>query len=221
MNDAQRIRLALLLTNIKLGGRFSFRTFTFDKDYPKDPDPKNWRTINGSHVHLKNGKIDGGAGGKFLANAWVGKKSHGHNSFFPQHQMTYKTSKPYKAASVSAQAGSAGASEAKTIAELASKAKAASAGEAGATSAIAAMAEYMKKKKAPAASVAAAPAPEPEKEPIPFGSQPDPESVKPAAGAPKGIINTMKGTYKNAKERIIKQKTTKPPHAGWFFYTHF
>lgn len=33
--------------------------------WPKDPDPKNWRTIEGTHVHLKNGKIDGGAGGKF------------------------------------------------------------------------------------------------------------------------------------------------------------
>lgn len=92
MNQTQRIRLALLLTNLKLGGRFSFRTFTADASYPKDPDPKNWRTINGSKVHLTNGKIDGGAGGKFKGNAWVGKKSHGHNSFFPQEQMNYKES---------------------------------------------------------------------------------------------------------------------------------
>ena len=40
------------------------RVATMDA-WPKDPDPKNWRTIEGTHVHLKNGKIDGGAGGKF------------------------------------------------------------------------------------------------------------------------------------------------------------
>ncbi len=35
-------------------------------DYAKDPDPKHWKTINGSHVHLdKNGNYDGGAGSKF------------------------------------------------------------------------------------------------------------------------------------------------------------
>ena len=35
-------------------------------DYTKDPDPKHWKTINGSHVHLdKNGNYDGGAGSKF------------------------------------------------------------------------------------------------------------------------------------------------------------
>ena len=35
-------------------------------DYQKDPDPENWRTIKGAHVHVDNeGKIDGGAGGKF------------------------------------------------------------------------------------------------------------------------------------------------------------
>lgn len=83
MNATQRIRLGLLLTNLKLGGRFSFRTFVNDKDYPKDPDPKNWRTINGSKVHLSNGKIDGGAGEKFKGNEWHGKVAHGNNSFFP------------------------------------------------------------------------------------------------------------------------------------------
>jgi len=36
------------------------------KGYPDDKDPKNWKTINGAHVHLdKNGNYDGGAGGKF------------------------------------------------------------------------------------------------------------------------------------------------------------
>jgi hypothetical protein len=83
MNATQRIRLGLLLTNLKLGGRFSFRTFVNDKDYPKDPDPKNWRTIHGSKVHLSNGKIDGGAGEKFQGNEWHGKVAHGSNSFFP------------------------------------------------------------------------------------------------------------------------------------------
>lgn len=83
MNATQRIRLGLLLTNLKLGGRFSFRTFVNDKDYPKDPDPKNWRTIHGSKVHLTNGKIDGGAGEKFQGNEWHGKVAHGSNSHFP------------------------------------------------------------------------------------------------------------------------------------------
>ena len=41
---------------------FAHRTL----DYEKDPDPENWRTIKGAHVHVDNeGKIDGGAGGKF------------------------------------------------------------------------------------------------------------------------------------------------------------
>lgn len=44
--------------------------------WPKDPDPKNWRTIEGTHVHLKNGKIDGGAGGKFNGHYWTGKQKH-------------------------------------------------------------------------------------------------------------------------------------------------
>lgn len=61
-------------------------------DYEKDPDPENWRTINGSKVHLTNGRIDGGAGGKFSGNAWTGKKSHGHNSFFPQGEQRNKKS---------------------------------------------------------------------------------------------------------------------------------
>ena len=34
-------------------------------DYQKDPNPKNWVTINGARVHLdNNGNVDGGAGGK-------------------------------------------------------------------------------------------------------------------------------------------------------------
>lgn len=35
-------------------------------DYARDPDPKHWKTINGSHVYLDgNGNYDGGAGSKF------------------------------------------------------------------------------------------------------------------------------------------------------------
>jgi hypothetical protein len=52
-------------------------SFPFALDgYEKDPDPKNWRTINGSKVHLTKGKIDGGAGGKFTGKAWSGKVAH-------------------------------------------------------------------------------------------------------------------------------------------------
>ena len=48
--------------------------FTMDKVYPKDPDPRNWRTVKGEHVHLSNGKIDGGLGGKWNGRSWSGKK---------------------------------------------------------------------------------------------------------------------------------------------------
>jgi hypothetical protein len=51
------------------------RVATMDA-WPKDPDPKNWRTIEGTHVHLKNGKIDGGAGGKFNGHYWTSKTKH-------------------------------------------------------------------------------------------------------------------------------------------------
>ena len=47
-----------------------------DSAHQKDPDPKNWRTINGSKVHLTEGKIDGGAGGKFSGKEWTGKTKH-------------------------------------------------------------------------------------------------------------------------------------------------
>ncbi|WP_297967556.1 hypothetical protein [uncultured Anaerovibrio sp.] len=69
MSALTKIRMGLLLAKIKLG-----RVFTMD--WEKDPNPENWRTINGSHVHLENGKINGGAGGKFAGNDWVGKKMH-------------------------------------------------------------------------------------------------------------------------------------------------
>lgn len=44
-------------------------------DYSKDPNPDNWRTISGAKVHLTNGKIDGGAGGKFSGKVWTGKNA--------------------------------------------------------------------------------------------------------------------------------------------------
>lgn len=79
MNALQKIRMGLLLANIKLG-----RVHTHDESYPKDPNPENWRTINGSKVHLTNGRIDGGASGKFKGKPWTGQKAHGSNSFFPR-----------------------------------------------------------------------------------------------------------------------------------------
>lgn len=40
-----------------------------DAAYAKDPNPENWRTINGARVHVdENGDADGGAGGKFNGN---------------------------------------------------------------------------------------------------------------------------------------------------------
>lgn len=69
MTVATKDRILLKLKTMKL------RVSTMDA-WPKDPDPKNWRTIEGTHVHLKNGKIDGGAGGKFNGNIWSGKQKH-------------------------------------------------------------------------------------------------------------------------------------------------
>ena len=41
----------------------------WDNSYPKDPDPENWRTINGARVHIDGeGNADGGAGGRFNGN---------------------------------------------------------------------------------------------------------------------------------------------------------
>ena len=40
-----------------------------DADYAKDPNPDNWRTINGARVHVDGeGNADGGAGGRFNGN---------------------------------------------------------------------------------------------------------------------------------------------------------
>ncbi len=177
MNQTQRIRLGLLLTNIKLGGRFSFRTYTADASYPKDPDPKNWRTINGSKVHLTNGKIDGGAGGKFKGNAWVGKKSHGHNSFFPLSQMNYK-GKSYKGPNATAQAGSIQASRPKS--------NMANIGAAGQASAIATQTVSQAQP-----AIATTPLPQ-----VSASTSHATGNVKP----PLGFINRLRGRYKNANQ---------------------
>lgn len=53
----------------------------WDAGYPKDPNPDNWRTINGARVHVDgDGNADGGAGGKFNGNKFgtdwrVGQRS--------------------------------------------------------------------------------------------------------------------------------------------------
>lgn len=48
-------------------------------DYEPDPNPENWRTINGVKVHINNeGYIDGGAGGKFNGQSYKGTKKQAH-----------------------------------------------------------------------------------------------------------------------------------------------
>lgn len=78
----KRLRLALGITLLK----WNSTMLTLDANYPKDPDPKNWRTINGSKVHLTKGKIDGGAGGKFTGKKWSGKQ---HHQFVPAPNKMY------------------------------------------------------------------------------------------------------------------------------------
>ena len=78
----KRLRLALGITLLKLNSTM----LTLDASHPKDPDPKNWRTINGSKVHLTKGKIDGGAGGKFSGKKWSGKQ---HHQFVPAPNKIY------------------------------------------------------------------------------------------------------------------------------------
>ena len=67
-----RIRLAN--TQLKL---VEYQLTHIRDAYPKDPNPENWRTISGAKVHLSEGKIDGGAGGKFTGKAWTSQK-HPH-----------------------------------------------------------------------------------------------------------------------------------------------
>ena len=75
-NKMRRVALGLMALSMRLDAYAIQRGMTMDAAHPKDPDPKNWRTINGSKVHLTEGKIDGGAGGKFTGKEWTGKTKH-------------------------------------------------------------------------------------------------------------------------------------------------
>ena len=75
-SELRRVALGLMALSMRLDAYAMQRGLTMDAAHPKDPDPKNWRTINGSKVHLTEGKIDGGAGGKFSGKAWTGKTKH-------------------------------------------------------------------------------------------------------------------------------------------------
>ncbi|EJP32269.1 hypothetical protein HMPREF1147_1327 [Selenomonas sp. FOBRC9] len=76
VQDAFRIGRALGRIERALDAYAMHKGLTMDTVHPKDPAPKNWRTINGSKVHLTEGKIDGGAGGKFSGKEWTGKTKH-------------------------------------------------------------------------------------------------------------------------------------------------
>jgi hypothetical protein len=75
-SELRRVALGLMALSMRLDAYAMQRGLTMDAAHPKDPDPKNWRTINGSKVHLTEGKIDGGAGGKFSGKSWTGKTKH-------------------------------------------------------------------------------------------------------------------------------------------------
>ena len=70
------VALGLMALSMRLDAYAIHKGMTMDAAHPKDPDPKNWRTINGSKVHLTEGKIDGGVGGKFSGKEWTGKTKH-------------------------------------------------------------------------------------------------------------------------------------------------
>ena len=73
--DTDKLKMKIAAMKLAVLG-LKISRLTIDKTYPKDRDPKNWRTINGSKVHLTEGKIDGGAGGRFNGKAWAGKQKH-------------------------------------------------------------------------------------------------------------------------------------------------
>ncbi|MFC2343080.1 MAG: hypothetical protein ACFNWW_04250 [Negativicutes bacterium] len=75
-NGLNCVAIGIVALSMCLDAYAMQRGLTMDATYPKDPDPKNWRTINGSKVHLTEGKIDGGAGGKFSGKEWTGKAKH-------------------------------------------------------------------------------------------------------------------------------------------------
>ena len=55
-NKLKRIAIGLIALSMRLDAYAIQRGMTMDAAHPKDPDPKNWRTINGSKVHLTEGK---------------------------------------------------------------------------------------------------------------------------------------------------------------------
>ena len=83
-NGLNRVAIGLLALSMRLDAYAMHKRLTMDTAHPKDPDPKNWRTINGSKVHLTEGKIDGGAGGKFSGKEWTGKAKH---EFTPKEKL--------------------------------------------------------------------------------------------------------------------------------------
>ena len=87
----RRVALGLMALSMRLDAYAIQRGMTMDAAHPKDPDPKNWRTINGSKVHLTEGKIDGGAGGKFTGKEWTGKTKH---EFTPKEKATESAPMP-------------------------------------------------------------------------------------------------------------------------------
>lgn len=70
----QHVRIRLANTHLKL---VEYQLTHIRDAYPKDPNPENWRTISGAKVHLSEGKIDGGAGGKFTGKSWTSQQ-HPH-----------------------------------------------------------------------------------------------------------------------------------------------
>lgn len=90
-NKLKRIAIGLMALSMRLDAYAIQRGMTMDAAHPKDPDPKNWRTINGSKVHLTEGKIDGGAGGKFTGKEWTGKTKH---EFTPKEKAAESSSMP-------------------------------------------------------------------------------------------------------------------------------
>lgn len=94
-NKLKRIAIGLMALSMRLDAYAIQRGMTMDAAHPKDPDPKNWRTINGSKVHLTEGKIDGGAGGKFTGKEWTGKTKHEFTTKEkPKQEETKATAKP-------------------------------------------------------------------------------------------------------------------------------
>ncbi|WP_432642902.1 hypothetical protein [Acidaminococcus sp.] len=88
MDKWNRIKLKLAKARLQL------LRFTMDKWYNDgtEKNPENWRTINGSHVLVQNGKIVSGAGGKFRGNTWTGR--HNRNPLAGAHRYIGPRSAP-------------------------------------------------------------------------------------------------------------------------------